>query len=245
MTRAVELPKAMSQGGGERLSLVVAEQLKDMILTGTLQPGDRLPNEADLCVHFKVSRITIREAIQMLRALGLVEPTRGRGTFVCEPNADAVLRDLAYFAFDSVAAVGDLFEVRSLLETKAAQRAARSSDDDRRLALIDLADHGRRLFEKGEDPAAEELARLDAAFHLGIADLSGNLVLEHLMGRMMQLLEPVRSRSLSVPGQPRRAWDQHRLIAQAIASGDSELAGARIIEHLQGVTHALGAGEST
>jgi GntR family transcriptional repressor for pyruvate dehydrogenase complex len=239
MNRAVDLPEPAPQEGGQRLSLAIAEQLKDMILSGALHPGDRLPNEADLCTHFKVSRITLREAIQMLRALGLVEPTRGRGTFVREPDADAVLRDLAYFAFDSAAAVGDLFEVRSLLETTAARRAAAGGGDGRRSALVDLAERGRQMFDEGRGPTAEKLARLDAEFHLGIADLSGNLVLEQLMKRLMQLLEPVRSRSLSVPGQPQLAWDQHRMIAEAIARGNAELAAARVVEHLEGVTHAL------
>lgn len=240
MLSPVQLPKPSSGGGGQRLSVIVADELKQMILAGILSPGDRLPNESDLCDHFNVSRITIREGVQMLRALGFVETTRGRGTFVCEPDASAVLRDFAYFAFDSAPAIGDLFEVRTLLETTAARRAAQAVDRDRRFSLLELANAGIELFSRNGRPPKEELARLDATFHLAIAALSENLVLENLMERLMQLLEPVRARSLSVNGQPERSWNQHLKIAEAIAAGNADLAVLLVEEHMRGVTTALG-----
>jgi GntR family transcriptional repressor for pyruvate dehydrogenase complex len=235
---AVTLPPVERPTKG-RLSVKIAEGLKLMILAGELRPGDKLPNESALCDHFGVSRVTIREAVQMLRALGLVEPTRGRGTFVREPDADAFLRDLAYFAFDSASSVVDLFEVRSLLECRAAQRAALVGPASERPALLTLVDEMKALLDSPEELDTVRLGQLDSEFHLRIAALSGNLVLVQLMNRVMQILEAVRARSLKVPGQPQRSWRQHVQIAEAILRGEPELAVARVVEHMECVKAAI------
>jgi len=233
---SVALPSAQALTEPRR-SVGVAEQLRNAILGGSVQPGDRLPTEGKLATHFGVSRVTIREAIQMLRALGLVDATRGRGTFVSRPEAAAHLLDLTYFAFETEAAIDDLFEVRTLLESRAASRAAQTYPDSERLGLRDLVERMRPLaHDEQSDPG--QLADLDTAFHLRIAEIGGNLVLEQLMRRLMHVLEIVRTRSLAVPGQRARSWDQHLRIAEAIERGDAELAVARVVEHMDAVRRA-------
>jgi DNA-binding FadR family transcriptional regulator len=221
-----------------RRGLAVAEQLRSLVEAGSLQAGDRLPTEEDLAIHFGVSRVTIREALQMLRGLGLVEATPGRGTFISRPDAAARFHDLAYFSFESDAAVDDLFEVRTLLETRAAARASQRRPDSERLGLMPVVEQMRPFaVDDYSDPA--QLAELDTQFHLGIAVISGNLVLEQLMSRLMQVLAVVRTRSLAVRGQRLRSWEQHRRMAEAIERGDSELAVARVVEHMDSVRRAV------
>jgi GntR family transcriptional repressor for pyruvate dehydrogenase complex len=233
---AVTLPIVRKPDRGP-LTVFVAEQLKDMILAGEVVVGDRLPTEADLSEHFGVSRVTIREAIQTLRALGLVEAMRGRGTFVRQPDADARLRDLAYFAFDSAGPIDDVFEVRELLERQAALGAAQAPVSER-ARLMDVVRAMRAVIDS-EDLDVEALEELDMAFHLLIAELGGNLVLEQLMRRLMQILAVVRARSLSSPNQPQRSWVQHRQIADAIIAGDVDLAINRVAEHINSVKAAV------
>lgn len=226
--------------GRERLAVTVANTLKEMILSREVQPGDRLPNEAALCEHFGVSRITLREAIQMLRALGLVEPTRGRGTFVREPDPDALIRDMSYFAFDTAGPVNDLIDVRTLLERESAMTAAAHEPAIERTSLRAIVDQMRPLAPK--DPKGRSmtaLAALDAQFHVQIASLGGNLVLEQLMRRLMQILAVTRTRSLSVPGQAKRSLQQHETIAEAIERGDGTTAAERMVEHMESVREAI------
>ena len=232
----------LEKAGKGRLSVTIAEALKEMILSGQLRSGDKLPNEKALCEHFRVSRITIREAVQMLRALGMVEPTRGRGTFVREPDKSRFLRDLAYFAFDNADSVIDLFEVRNLLECRAAQRSALRGPVSDRSELLDLIEQMKEAVDASELDVAW-YGDLDARFHLRIAEMSGNLVLAELMNRVIQILEAVRLRSLTVPGQARRSLSQHAQIAEAIARGEPELAVARVVEHLETTKAAIIAGE--
>jgi GntR family transcriptional regulator, transcriptional repressor for pyruvate dehydrogenase complex len=226
--------------GRERLAVVVADTLKGMILSGEVQPGDRLPNEAALCEHFGVSRITLREAIQMLRALGLVEPTRGRGTFVREPDPDALIRDLSYFAFDSAGPVNDLIDVRTLLERQSARAAAAHQPANERSGLRLIVETMRPLAMAPEgETDMSALADLDTKFHVQIAALSGNLVLEQLMQRLMQILAVTRTRSLRVPGQALRSLEQHQGIANAIEAGQGDLAVNLLVEHMESVREAI------
>lgn len=236
--RAMPLPD-FERPTGTRLSVAVAEALKQMIQSGEVRPGDRLPNEMDLCEHFGVSRITLREATQMLHALGLVEPTRGRGTFVRQPDPESLMRDLAYFAFADESSVQDLFEVRRLLESQAAARAAAEGSQDEREGLVTMVQDAQQLLESADDEGLTKVAQMDTHFHLRIAVMGGNLVLEQLMHRVMQILETVRFRSLTTPGQPERSWEQHLKIAEAIAKGNPQLAKARMVEHMETVKEVI------
>lgn len=94
MTHTVELPNILKQQKVRR-STVVADYLREMILSGQMKPGDKLPTEEQLCQHFGVSRTTLREAVQSLRVAGVLEVTPGRGSFVCTPDVDKMLRDMA------------------------------------------------------------------------------------------------------------------------------------------------------
>src|SRR6187200_2164784 len=72
----------------ERISDVIAERLATAIRDGTLNPGDRLPTEAELAREFQVGRTSVREGLQKLRAHGLIESRKGLGAFVTEPTSD-------------------------------------------------------------------------------------------------------------------------------------------------------------
>jgi GntR family transcriptional regulator, transcriptional repressor for pyruvate dehydrogenase complex len=235
---SIRLP-AFEKPPKQRLAVAIAEELKQMIRTGELQPGDKLPNESTLCEHFGVSRITIREAVQILRTFGLLEPTRGRGTFVRQPDAEAFFQDLAYFAFDHAGSVADLFEVRSLLECHAARRAATQAPPEQRPELLQIVEGMRTILDADGPLDTTKLGDLDTEFHLRIARIGGNLVLEHLLKRVMQILEAVRVRSLNMPGQPQASWEHHRQIAEAIIQGSTDLAVARVVEHMESVKAAI------
>lgn len=93
MLNAAELPDILKQQKVRR-STAVVDYLREMIVSGQLKLGDKLPTEEKLCQHFGVSRTTLREAIQSLRVAGVLEVTPGRGSFVCAPDIDHMLRDM-------------------------------------------------------------------------------------------------------------------------------------------------------
>jgi DNA-binding FadR family transcriptional regulator len=218
---------------------VVAAQLKEMILSGELKPGDRLPPEADLCREFGVSRMTIREATQALKGLGLLEATPGRGTFVAHRDPGAVLRDLARFSFDGVDQIADVYEVRSVIETRAAAQAAARAEGPDRDALLEFTRTWLTAAEAAKRPRIDTFRSRDREFHLRIARLSGNILLEELNERLVHVLDAMRRKSLSLQGRALRSWQEHEEIAIAIAAGDSTAAGDAAARHVASVAGSI------
>ncbi|MGV1049110.1 MAG: FadR/GntR family transcriptional regulator [Solirubrobacterales bacterium] len=236
--RLVSLPRVTRPDTRLR-SDKVAAQLKEMILSGSLKPGDRLPPETDLCEHFGVSRITIREATQALKGLGLLEATPGRGTFVSNRDPGAVMRDLARFSFDSAGQIADVYEVRTVLECRAAAQAAERAKLAERDDLLAFAQKWLAAAEDGKRHRIETFRDRDREFHLRIAKLSGNILLEELEQRLVDVLEAMRRKSLSLSGRALLSWQEHERIAKAIAAGDSEAAAEATREHIESVATSI------
>jgi len=104
-----------------RVSEGIIEQVRDLITSGRLKPGDRLPAERELAHTLSVSRSAVREGIRALESLGIVEARAGQGTFVAPPQRDAITNSL----FRARDTQRKLFEVRRVLEPGLAGLAAR------------------------------------------------------------------------------------------------------------------------
>jgi len=130
-----------------RLSHRVSDQLEQLILTGTLEEGSRLPSEKDLGEQFGVSRNAVREALKSLEARGLVRVENGKGAFTTAPTTDTVRGALERYiqARLGANAVPHLYEIRRILEGAAARACAeRATKEDiglLRAALARMEEH--------------------------------------------------------------------------------------------------------
>lgn len=158
-------------------------QIEERILDGRLKAGDKLPSERDLAALLGVSRPSLRESLRVLEALGIVEIRPGGGAeggavLVGEPGSGFVnllKLQLALGQFDQT----DVLETRIALETWCCEEAAvrATEQDHKELGLIlDLMDD--------PDITTTEFNRLDAAFHVRIAESTGNSLTSHLMGSL-------------------------------------------------------------
>lgn len=219
----------------------VAEEIREAIGTrirvGMLAPGSQLPSERDLCEQFGVARTSVREAMQGLVTLGIVE-RRGNRTYVVE-HLPSVQLD----GTDGVKRrVHELFEVRQVVEIPIARYAAcRASDGDRDL-LRELA---RRFDERME---LDEFRRLDREFHSAIARACGNATLAEVHGKVMESLFRSQEFDTLLDAQPNRvavreiirdATGMHRRIADAIAEGDWATAVECAESHLDQVENQM------
>ena len=236
--RLVTLPR-VSRPSTRLRSDAVAGQLKEMILSGGLKPGDRLPPEAELCHHFGVSRMTIREATQALKGLGLLEATPGRGTFVARRDPGAVVRDLARFSFEGAGQIADVYEVRTILESRAAAQAAERAPLAERDDLLAFAQKWLAAAQDGKRHRLDTFRARDREFHLRIAALSGNILLEELMERLVTVLDVMRRKSLSLEGRALLSWQEHERIALAIAKGDAAAAAEAAAQHIRSVATSI------
>lgn len=197
---------------------VVADEIRDRILRGDLQPGDRLYEE-EIADELGVSRNPVRESIRALEATGLIEVIPRRGAYVSNFDHDDLRQ---------------LLEVRSVLEAYAAELAAANRTDD------DLAELDRCITEGTAASAADDLvtaAECHRDFHLAVERASGNPHIATTVGPLRHRTELV----FSVLSDRRSmlSWEEHRRIRDAIAAGDPSQARTRAIEHMTGVVGDL------
>ena len=152
-----------------RLSTQIENQLKDQILTGMLKPGERLPSENELAEIFKVSRVSIRQALQSLAAQGLIETRIGDGSFISQPNIGIFMQDVipdVYLTDDSLRAV---LEFRMLFEGPVAELAATRGTDEQ---IEELAVLYNQMRNYEDDPSKNSY--YDLSFHMLIGEMTGN-----------------------------------------------------------------------
>src|SRR5262249_58249756 len=117
----------------ERVSVTseAIAKVKEMILSGELQPGAKLPRENELAGRLRMSRSSLREAVRALAALNVIEVRQGDGAYVTSLTPD-VLLEVIGFGIDLVTdpSLLEVFEVRRFLETAATTAAARSITEE-------------------------------------------------------------------------------------------------------------------
>lgn len=217
--------------------LRVAEAIKDWVVERGLQPGDRLPGEAELIARFGMSKGTIREAMRLLQAQGLIETKTGPGggSFVGEVSRERATALLAnYFYFRDVT-IDDIYQVRIALEPEMAASLAG------RLTEAELAEL-EAIMEDYAAPAADadEERRQHIAslrFHSRLSDFGGNALLGFFIGFMAQILTDltVYKRLYTAPNHD--LWQKGRrhqieLIA-ALREGDAARARNVMQSHMQ------------
>ncbi|GGS94821.1 FadR/GntR family transcriptional regulator [Nonomuraea spiralis] len=212
------------------------ERLLQAIKLGVVAYGDKLPPERELAVRLGISRVTLREAIRALQDAGYLDVRRGRygGAFVTyvPPRPDA--GDLRQAVADmGMAELSDALTFRLAVECGAAQVLATSElTPDKREVLL------RRLTELNEAPL-EDYRRLDTAFHLSIAELTGSTLLAttcaDARSRVSDLLNAIPMLQVNIE----HAAAQHRAIVDAILAGDPDAARRAMAEHLEGTAALL------
>jgi DNA-binding FadR family transcriptional regulator len=210
-----------------------AEHLRELVSSGALRPGDKLPSERELASRLGVSRPTLREAVRGLVIMGLLETRHGAGTFVVRtapPDGDAftVTIDL------EGAPIQELFEIRLLLEPSVTERAAaRITDDD----LVEL-----RAKLEGMEAAVGDAATfglVDAEFHrlIHLAARSGTML--SLLDGIADLSLRGRTISTAQASVRRRTLYEHRAILDALVARDPVLAREAMAAHLMHIRGVL------
>jgi GntR family transcriptional repressor for pyruvate dehydrogenase complex len=217
----------------KRISDQVFEQLKDLIFKGQLKPGDQLMTERELAQSMGVSRPTVREAINKLVTMGLLEQRQGQGTFVNSPADDADKNPLAAVINGHDVSLQDLLEVRLGLECNAVALAARRATEE------DLHELGKNLAQMIEEikSGKEGLgSNADLSFHMAIAYATRNLVQIHIMRSFYDLLFFGIKENLqhlySDPSNLDRVIEQHQAIVEAIRKRDPEAATEAMRKHI-------------
>jgi GntR family transcriptional repressor for pyruvate dehydrogenase complex len=213
-----------------RLYEEVVGQLHQLIDDGKLRAGDRLPSERELAETFRVSRSSVREAIKTLENEGMVISRPGSGTFITAVNVEALIPPLASLLSRGKDALVDLFEMRCLVEPSIAALAAERATPADILRLKEICSDQEQQVNH-ETSAVES----DAAFHLTIGRATHNAALQRLVASIVEILKPIREKSLQTPGRAHKSLASHREILVAIERHDPELARQAMLQHILAV----------
>ena len=207
-----------------KASDVLANLLKERILSEGLSPGDRLPPEAELIDEYKFSRGTTREALRMLETDGLVAVRRGPhgGVEVTAPDVTQVTRSMAVlFAFEGTP-ISDLVAFRLIIEPSAATMAAANATLEQRKELLDAT-----------ETAAPGSVPRSVDFHRMLGRATNNGFMSTIMTAMNKVLEWQTTRQELTAHEQSDTNSSHRAIAEAVYAGNGEKAAHYMQMHLQ------------
>jgi DNA-binding FadR family transcriptional regulator len=207
-----------------KAAAMLAQEIRAKILGFGLEPGTPLPSEPELIEQSGLGRASVREAIRLLEAQGLIVIRRGShgGILVAQPNLSNLSHNIAPVLTLSKAPLRDLTSYRKMVEPPAAGMAASIASDDDKKELLKLAEH---------NPGPGYIN--EVAFHERVAELADNLLLRVLIRVPHDLLrEHLKGESLddAVVDEANHA---HMAIAKAIVAGESEHAARAMMKHLE------------
>jgi GntR family transcriptional repressor for pyruvate dehydrogenase complex len=223
-------------GRREPTSLAVARRLLDYLLSGQIAPGDRLPSERQLAQDLGVGRSAVREAITSLALLGLVEVRQGDGSFLRQIETGLPTQTIEWGLLLGLWRTRDLVEARRHLELAVAGLAATRRDE---AALRKLGDLVAEMAAAEGDPA--RFVAADVAFHLCLAEATGNEILARMLTSIGQLLNAWVARVMTEPENYAPSLAEHQAVLAAIGAGNAEAARAAMAAHMDGATARLAA----
>ncbi|MBA3349609.1 MAG: FadR family transcriptional regulator [Actinobacteria bacterium] len=219
-------------------SQLVRDQLQKAIEGGDFGPGEALPSERELVETFQVSRVSVREAIRSLEAIGYVEVHQGRGSFVTKGPTDEYAGAFARWLALHKQEVMDLLKVRGALDELAAEGAAQQADGPA-ITRIRRAHDAFSSAARESGARLDRLVHLDIAFHQAIAEASGSTLLMHLLQDLNQHLGESRKITLAPSGRPAKSAAEHASIVEAIQRRRPADAKRAVATHLAAVRTAV------
>ena len=224
-----------------RTHQLVLHWIEGQLSEGKLAVGGRLPAERSLAEQLQVSRTSVREAIRILEAMGVVRAGVGSGpeagTVVISDPTAALGSALRLHVATQHLPVADIVQTRVLLESWAASHARPDSPDlDRAARLLAEMDAG--------GMAVEVFLALDVRFHLALADAAGNAVVSAMMGSLRESITGYASQlTANLPdwgATAARLRTEHREILDAIRNDDGERAARLVAAHIEGYYREAG-----
>ena len=212
---------------------VIVQQIKDQIKKGILKPGEKLPSERKLADLLRVSRASIREAIQALAFSGYLEVIQGKGTYILEISTkyDEIIN---FFSEFSNYSLDYLMEARIMLEGEFARLAALNANQEE-------IDEIERVFnEIVNSKDINSFVVKDLEFHLTIAKATHNPIMNGLMKIIGEMLYKETRKIIEISRDTRvNTVETTRDLVQAIKKRNAERAGELMSEHIRNIRASL------
>ncbi len=233
---------ATKESGGRYYEDVI-DSIKGMIARGELRQGDKLPSERELADRFNVSRVPIREALKILEYMGILDSSRGDGTYVRNITVEDLIGKMDFAVTATADTIMDLLELRISLESFAAYTAAlRRTDEDIaeiRQVLVDMREAKKAPVV--DDATIAQQRQLSHQFHRCLVRAAHNSVLTSVYENLYELLDISRQFTIETSGTSYNSILAHEALFNRIIQRDAEGAREAMEEHLDDVRVKLSA----
>lgn len=206
-------------GNSDTLVNEIITQLSQAIIEGDFKPGDKLPSEAELCEQLAVGRNSLREAIRVLNAMGVVKTKRGQGTFLQDTISHEVFNPLIFRLILDPKNTTDVFELRVMVESIVIIMAIYKASPEEIQSIRDLVDETNRIAQSNQG-SIDDLIKLDMQFHLSIAKCVHNKLIESILETLVLMFEPSIKKVLQKDGGIDLCLKNHYAIVNLIEQRD-------------------------
>ena len=194
----------------------VLNVFKEALITGKLVPGDRLPSEIDLSRSLSISRGSIREAMKILAAFGIVEIRRGDGTYIAKSDHKVIFDPLLFSLILSNANVKELVELRELMEFAIVKLIVENAGDEALQGIERTISQMEELIENYREIGVDELVQSDLDFHRALGDAAQNRLVDKIYSFVMDFFAPSIRMTHENERGGRRALFHHQRIYAAL-----------------------------
>ncbi|MEI3337037.1 MAG: FadR/GntR family transcriptional regulator [Clostridium sp.] len=205
---------------------IIMKQIKDIVKSGELKRGDKLPSERDLALKLNVSRTSVREAIKALETLGLVQSKHGEGNYIRNDFEDILLEPLSIVFMLLGSNDNEILELRNVIEPEVAKIAAENITNEE----IEKIENVIKKLSEATD--SKECASLDKEFHYAIAKASKNHLLSTIVFSISSLIEEYIDESKIYDDKKEEVIKEHKNILKALREHNKEEAFKEAKRHL-------------
>ena len=236
MAKNKQEQKLFSPIKSSKLSDEVYKQIVSLISSGKLNPGDKIPSERELASDLRISRQSIREALNRAEVMGLIEVRQGEGSFILSSVKKSLKPPLTLIIEKEAGRIFDFLEIRKLVEGWCAEKAAIEATEEDLENMARILDEMKKVASK--DKQWEEL---DLDLHLSFAKATHNVIAVHIMEALKSNFKPFFRFTKSMPSSEKIdiLWQHHYEIFKAIKQRDPETSKKKVIEHLNYIREKL------
>jgi DNA-binding FadR family transcriptional regulator len=212
----------------------IVSAIAELIMKRVWKPGDCIPPEKELAARFAVGRSTIREAVKSLVILGVIEARPGDGSYIREASSELLSGAFQWGSLLTEQNLGDLVDVRVLIEVECAGRAAVAGDPALPANLLRIVE---RMSEERNHP--EPFMKLDNKFHIEIAAALRNPLYLSLSRTIQRLVAVWYEHTFRMERTKASTIKEHLAIAKAIQAQDKKAAREAMRQHLLNAAERL------
>lgn len=221
----------------------VGQQIRELIVSGELQPGDKLPSEQELEKQLSVSRSSIREALRVLEVEGFVEVRRGSRTYITSiTGKKKTSGEVASWLEQREELLDEVMATREYIEGLTAALSAQNATDEELSQIKGLLGEMEKMMSEkhlGREIDLNRMVDLDSKFHLAIGQSSRNMVSFEVISRILPVFQESNKAVIYVSGDPKAILREHLAILAAIEAKDAKAAEDEMRKHITRVRRQI------